>query len=58
MSKKRLKTRRRLRAESLETRQLLAANIFHNELMPEDVNEDGQISALDALTVINEMNRQ
>ncbi|EMI15516.1 phosphoesterase PA-phosphatase related protein [Rhodopirellula maiorica SM1] len=57
MSKKRSKTRRRLRAESLESRQLLAANMFHNELMPEDVNEDGQISALDALTVINEMNR-
>lgn len=58
MSRKRTQTRRRLRAESLESRQLLAANPFHNELMPEDVNEDGQISALDALTVINEMNRQ
>jgi len=27
--------------ETLETRQLLAANIFHNELMPGIVNEDG-----------------
>ncbi|WP_442512001.1 peroxidase family protein [Novipirellula sp. SH528] len=50
--------RRRLRAESLETRQLLAANLFHNDLMPEDVNNDGIVSAVDALTVVNEMNRQ
>nr|WP_044302450.1 dockerin type I domain-containing protein [Rhodopirellula sallentina] len=58
MSRKRSTTRRRLRTESLETRQLLAANVFHNELMPEDVNEDGQVSSLDALTIINELNRQ
>jgi len=51
-------TRRPLKPETLETRQLLAANIFHNELMPEDVNEDGVVSALDALTIINQMNRQ
>ncbi|TWU15494.1 dockerin type I domain-containing protein [Allorhodopirellula heiligendammensis] len=50
--------RRRLRAENLETRQLLAANIFHNAAVPEDVNEDGIVSAVDALTIINEMNRQ
>uniref|UniRef100_UPI00356660CC dockerin type I domain-containing protein n=1 Tax=Novipirellula sp. TaxID=2795430 RepID=UPI00356660CC len=50
--------RRRLRTETLETRQLLAANLFHNQSMPEDVNNDGVISAVDALTVINEMNRQ
>ncbi|TWU24246.1 peroxidase [Novipirellula galeiformis] len=49
---------RRLRAESLETRHLLAANPFHNDLMPEDVNNDGVVSAVDALTVINEMHRQ
>ncbi|QEF98320.1 PAP2 superfamily protein [Stieleria maiorica] len=58
MAQKRSKTRRRLRTESLESRQLLAANLFHNELMPEDVNQDGQVSALDALAVINEMSRQ
>ncbi len=56
--KKRTSLRRRPRVESLENRQLLAANIFHNEALPEDVNEDGQITALDALTVINEMNRE
>ena len=48
--------RRRPRAEALETRQLLAANIFHNAAMPEDVNEDGQVSAIDALSIINAMN--
>jgi hypothetical protein len=57
-SRKRATTRRRLKPETLERRQLLAANIFHNELMPEDVNEDGVISALDALTVINQMSRE
>ncbi|TWU31807.1 peroxidase family protein [Novipirellula artificiosorum] len=56
--RKRSTTRRRLKPEALEARQLLAANIFHNELMPEDVNEDGEISALDALTIINRMSRQ
>ncbi|MDA8743876.1 dockerin type I domain-containing protein [Rubripirellula amarantea] len=55
---KRPSQRRRALAENLETRQLLAANIFHNELLPEDVNEDGVVSALDALTIINQMNRQ
>ncbi len=50
--------RRRLKAETLETRQLLAANLFHNELLPEDVNNDGSVTASDALFVINEMNRQ
>ncbi|MFK8115628.1 MAG: dockerin type I domain-containing protein, partial [Rubripirellula sp.] len=57
-TRKRSATHRRLKAETLEKRQLLAANIFHNELMPEDVNEDGAVSALDALTIINQMNRQ
>ncbi|MCC9643241.1 dockerin type I domain-containing protein [Rhodopirellula sp. JC740] len=50
--------RRRLRSESLETRKLLAANLFHNEAFPEDVNEDGEVSALDALTVINAMGEE
>jgi peroxidase len=56
--RKRSTTRRRLKPEALEARQLLAANIFHNELMPEDVNEDGVVSSLDALTIINRMSRQ
>ena len=49
---------RRPRPENLETRQLLAANIFHNELLPEVVNEDGIVSAVDALTINNQLNRQ
>ena len=55
---KRISRGRRLRSEKLENRQLLAANLFHNEMMPEDVNEDGEITALDALAIINEMGRQ
>ncbi|WP_037226819.1 dockerin type I domain-containing protein [Rhodopirellula baltica] len=51
-------TRRKLKSENLETRNLLAANLFHNEAMPEDVNEDDQVTALDALTIINRMNRE
>lgn len=30
---------------------------FHNPLLPEDVNSDGYVSALDALTIINWLNR-
>ena len=56
--RKRKAQRRRLKPEALEARQLLAANIFHNELMPEDVNEDGTVTALDALTIINQMSRE
>ncbi|WP_404306882.1 peroxidase family protein [Neorhodopirellula lusitana] len=56
--RKRSTTLRKLKPESLEARQLLAANIFHNELMPEDVNEDGLVSAIDALTIVNRMNEQ
>ncbi len=55
---KRKSLRRRPQPENLETRQLLAANIFHNEALPEDVNEDGVVTSLDALTIINQMSRQ
>lgn len=48
---------RRLQTENLEDRKLLAGDILHNEVMPEDVTSDGFISAIDALTVINEINR-
>ncbi|KLU05761.1 Vanadium chloroperoxidase [Rhodopirellula islandica] len=56
--RRRQSTCRRLRSENLETRNLLAANLFHNEAMPEDVNEDDQVTAIDALTIINRMNRE
>ena len=48
---------RRLRAESLEKRQLLAADSFHNHFDAEDVNDDGLVSAIDALAIINAMSR-
>ncbi|WDQ16319.1 peroxidase family protein [Rhodopirellula sp. P2] len=54
--KRRTSQRRRLRSETLESRKLLAANLFHNDVFPEDVNEDGQVSAIDALAIINQMN--
>ena len=52
------KKKRSLRTEPLESRQLLAANLFHNAEMPEDVNGDQQVTARDALVVINEMQRR
>lgn len=51
---------RHLRAEALERRQLLAADLqmfHHNHFEPEDVNDDGIVSPIDALAVINSMNR-
>jgi len=57
-NRKKRSRQRRLRLESLESRHLLAANPFHNELIPEDVNEDGLVSPGDALAIINQMNRQ
>ena len=51
--------RRSLRFESLESRALLAADLLlpHNFAMPEDCNDSGTVSPLDALIVINELNR-
>lgn len=48
---------RRLRVESLEDRRLLAADL-HNFLAPLDVNDDGRVSALDGLLIINHLNSQ
>ena len=56
-TKRRRRLRRRLRTEPLESRQLLAAGFQHNAGMPEDVNNDGEISTLDALVVMNSMTR-
>ena len=51
--------RRRLRFESLEQRALLAADMqsLHNFAMPEDCDASGSVSPLDALVIINELNR-
>ncbi len=50
---------RNLRLESLEGRQLLAADlgVEHNFLIAEDVNQDFIVSPIDALLIINKMNR-
>jgi Dockerin type I domain len=47
---------RRLLMESLEKRELMASD-FTNPFYPMDVNRDSRISALDALVVINRLNR-
>ena len=49
--------RRALRTEQLENRHLLAADLFHNAAMPEDVNQDGEVTPIDALSIINQLNR-
>jgi len=51
-------SRRRHVIEQLESRQLLAADPFgRNELQRLDVNRDGRVGAVDALRVINALNR-
>lgn len=52
------KTRRHLVAQTLERRDLLAGDIGHNFVEPEDVNLDGYVSARDALNVINHLAAQ
>ncbi|MEM1225287.1 MAG: dockerin type I domain-containing protein [Planctomycetota bacterium] len=44
--------------ETLERRNLLAGDIGHNFVEAEDVNLDGEVSAIDALNVINELGRR
>jgi hypothetical protein len=53
--------RRFLRGERLEGRQLLAGDLGgyrHNIYDAEDVNDDGRVSAMDALLIINAMTRE
>ena len=53
---KRMIFQRRLRTEWLESRQLMAGDLVqHNAFNPEDVNDDGECTPLDALLVINEL---
>jgi len=47
---------RGLRIEPLESRQLLAADVFQNPIDPYDVNNDGTHSPGDVLMVINSIN--
>ncbi|MEM9825825.1 MAG: dockerin type I domain-containing protein, partial [Planctomycetota bacterium] len=55
---RRHRSSRQSRFESLEHRDLLAADPFgQNPLQPLDVSRDGNVSALDALLVLNALNR-
>lgn len=57
-SAKRRRRQRNLQTQQLELRQMLAADaFFHNHFHPEDVNDDGVVSVIDALSVINAMSR-
>ena len=51
--------RRPLRYESLEARNLFSVDgmVPHNFVMPEDCDNSGSVTPLDALVVINELNR-
>ena len=48
---------RKLFSETLEPRAMLAADTVHNFLFPHDVDDDGSVTPLDALVVINRLNR-
>jgi hypothetical protein len=50
--------RKAMQAERLELRQLMAAdfNPYHNPVYAQDVNHDFQVSPLDALLIINDLN--
>jgi Dockerin type I domain len=47
---------RKLRTEQLENRALMAGDLSHNFLEPNDVNDDSRVSPVDALLVINTLN--
>ncbi|MEX0820127.1 MAG: dockerin type I domain-containing protein, partial [Pirellulaceae bacterium] len=48
---------RRLRAEQLEGRLLLAGDLLHNDLTPSDVDNDGYVAPIDVLLVINALSQ-
>lgn len=48
--------KRRLLSETLETRAMMAADLAHNFVLPHDVNDDGSVSAIDVLSIINKLN--
>lgn len=49
--------RRRASVERLESRSLMAADLFHNFAIPEDADGSGAIDPLDALIVVNQLNQ-
>jgi hypothetical protein len=48
---------RKLLMESLENRALMAADLYHNFAMPEDVDANGRVTPIDALIAIDRVNR-
>ena len=56
-SNRRVSFQRKLRVEGLERRALLAGDCFHNIVLPEDTDGSGDVSPLDALVVINQINQ-
>jgi hypothetical protein len=48
---------RSLRHEKMESRTTMASDLSHNFVFPQDTNDDGTLSSLDALVVINSLNR-
>lgn len=52
----RTRQKRMLRTELLESRALMASDLSHNFLEPNDVNDDNRVSPVDALLVINTLN--
>ncbi|QDS95771.1 hypothetical protein FF011L_45720 [Roseimaritima multifibrata] len=56
---RRLGGKRQLRSEALERRELLAGDIlaYHNDFAPADVNQDYRLEPMDALVIINYLNR-
>ncbi|MFY8201965.1 MAG: dockerin type I domain-containing protein, partial [Pirellula staleyi] len=57
MRNRKREIKRRLGLEKLETRDLMAVAPMHNTIYPQDVDGDSQLSPLDALIVINDLNR-
>ncbi len=55
---KRASLRRRPQPENLETRQLLASNVFQNLPAPDSVNDTSIVASIDSRANINEVNRQ
>ena len=48
---------RRIRIETLESRTLMAADVFQNPIDANDVNDDGDVTPADALVVLNRIQR-
>lgn len=56
-TRKNLGITRKLTTEKLEGRSMMASDIAHNFLFPHDVDDDGSVTPLDALVLINHLNR-